>query len=106
SFEVFVDAPAARELYEAAAAQIRSRAHGVKPEDLRMLVGVRPDLFFALTFAIFGPFPFDEKRVRDFGCINLQYPSSTLPTRQHGSADQWSATPFEIPPHHWTFLDS
>lgn len=106
SFEAFVDEATAEELYKRAATEVRTRAQGVKPEELRMLVAVRPDLFFAITFAIFGPFPLDEKRARQFGVITLQYPNSTLSTRQHGSADQWSAAPTEIPLQHWKFLET
>lgn len=106
AFEEFVDAEAAQALHAKALAEIRSRSACVKPEELRMLVGARPDLFFAITFLIVGPFPFDESRIRDFGCISLQHPNHTLPTRQHGSADAWRHVPTDLPASYWKFLET
>jgi hypothetical protein len=104
AFEEFLELEAAKKMHDKALKAL-DRVPNVKPDDLKMLIGARPDCFFALQFVVVGPFPYDASNPRQFGLVNLMYPDVTMTTRQHTSADQWAQPPASTPSMFWRFLE-
>lgn len=102
AFAEFLGDEPAKALY-AKATRALARVPHVKPDTLRMLVSLRPDLMLCVQFVIVGPIP--RNPLHPFGCLTLIYPDTDISTRQHGSADTWSRPPLALPPALWAFLD-